>query len=80
MGVGDTRVAVGAGADEVRGWVVEATGPALVSDGELTAAGDASDQRVRGISMASVSMANPYPAPTAASNRTTIMEILTKRI
>jgi len=81
VGEGDTGVVGGVTAGEVCGCAAGAgvaVRLSVTSDGENVVAGDESDWSGHGVSIASVSMANPYPVPTAATSRT--MEIVAKRI
>ena len=68
MGVGSAGVAVGTLEDAARGCIVPAAG------------GGESDRSGHGVWIDSVSMANPYPAPTAATRINSAMEMVTKRI
>ena len=83
MCVGETDLADGVLAGKACGCVV-AAGPAvrfsLASGGEDAVAGIESGWSGHGVSIASVSMANPYPAPTAATSRNSTIEMVTKRI
>ena len=73
----------GAEAPEARGGAALMAGAdrlSLTSDDERPVAGAGSNQRARGISIASVSTANAYPTPTAASKTNARMEIVNNLI